>query len=96
YYSISGFKGKIGFISAMSHKFCDSCNRVRLTADGRLKTCLQYDVGVSLKEIIRSGASDEELEAVILKTLRDKPREHHFADEFIADRETRAMFQIGG
>ncbi len=96
YYSVSGFKGKIGFISAMSHKFCESCNRVRLTADGRLKTCLQYEVGVSLKEILRNGASDEELEAVILKTLRDKPREHHFTEECIADRETRAMFQIGG
>ena len=96
YYTISGFEGKIGFISAMSHKFCDSCNRVRLTADGRLKTCLQYDVGVSLKEALRSGASDEELKALILKTLLDKPREHHFSDECVADRETRAMFQIGG
>lgn len=96
YFSISGFKGKIGFISAMSHKFCNYCNRVRLTADGRLKTCLQYDVGVSLREVIRNGASDEELEAVILKTLQNKPQEHHFTDEYVADRETKSMFQIGG
>ena len=49
YYSIPGFKGKIGFISAVSHKFCQTCNRVRMTAEGYLKTCLQYDTGVNLK-----------------------------------------------
>ena len=96
YYSISGFQGKIGFISAMSHKFCDSCNRVRLTADGKLKTCLQYDGGVNLKEIIRGGQSERELEAVIIQALEKKPKEHHFTEEFVADRETKSMFQIGG
>ncbi|HEX3027067.1 MAG TPA: GTP 3',8-cyclase MoaA [Clostridia bacterium] len=96
YYSISGFQGKIGFISAMSHKFCSTCNRVRLTADGKLKTCLQFDVGVNLKEIVRGGGSDQELEAAILKALENKPMEHHFTEDFVADRETRSMFQIGG
>lgn len=96
YYSIEGFKGKIGFISAMSHKFCESCNRVRLTADGKLKTCLQYDVGVNLREIIRGGKSDKELEAAILQALENKPGEHHFEKEFVADSETKSMFQIGG
>lgn len=96
YYSISGFQGKIGFISAMSHKFCSTCNRVRLTADGKLKTCLQYDVGVNLKEIIRGGCTDKELEAAILQAIKNKPGEHHFTEESIAGRETRSMFQIGG
>lgn len=96
YYNISGFQGKIGFISAMSHKFCSSCNRVRLTADGKLKTCLQYDVGANLKEVIRNGKSDQELEAVILQAIQKKPGEHHFTEELVADREKRSMFQIGG
>lgn len=96
YYSIPGFQGKIGFISAISHKFCDSCNRVRLIVDGKLKTCLQYDIGVNLKEIIRSGKSDKELETVILQALESKPREHHFTEEFVTERETKSMFQIGG
>lgn len=96
YYSISGFQGKIGFISAMSHKFCSNCNRVRLTADGKLKTCLQYDVGMNLKEMLRAGKSDNELVAAILQVLESKPGEHHFTEEFVADKETKSMFQIGG
>lgn len=96
YYSVPGFKGKIGFISSISHKFCDKCNRVRLTADGKLKTCLQYDIGVDLKEIIRSGKSEEELETAILHALMSKPEEHRFTEEFVGDRETKSMFQIGG
>lgn len=96
YYSIPGFQGKIGFISAMSHKFCDHCNRVRLTADGKLKTCLQYDTGVSLREALRGGKSDNELQEIILQALENKPREHHFTEAFVAGRETKSMFQIGG
>lgn len=96
YYSLNGFLGKIGFISAMSHKFCTSCNRVRLTADGKLKTCLQYDVGVNLKELLRSGKTDQELRTAVLNALEHKPKEHRFAENVFADVETKAMFQIGG
>jgi cyclic pyranopterin phosphate synthase len=49
YYSLEGFQGKVGFISAISHQFCDQCNRVRLTAAGFLKTCLQYEHVIDLK-----------------------------------------------
>ncbi|SEJ28430.1 cyclic pyranopterin phosphate synthase [Propionispira arboris] len=96
YYSVAGFQGKIGFISAMSHKFCSSCNRLRLTADGKLKTCLQYDVGMDLKEMLRTGKSDNELIAAILQVLESKPGEHHFAEEFVVGKEMKSMFQIGG
>ena len=96
YYSASGFQGKIGFISAMSHKFCSSCNRVRLTADGKLKACLQYDVGMDLKEMLRTEKSNNELMAAILKMLVSKPGEHHFTEEFVVGKETKSMFQIGG
>jgi len=96
YYSVAGFQGKIGFISAMSHKFCSSCNRLRLTADGKLKTCLQYDVGLDLKEMLRTGKSDNELIAAILQVLESKPGEHHFTEEFVVGKEMKSMFQIGG
>ncbi len=56
YYELNGFKGKLGFISAISHKYCDSCNRVRLTATGYLKTCLQYETGCNLKQYLRAEA----------------------------------------
>ena len=52
YYGIDGFKGKIGFINAVHNMFCESCNRIRLTSDGFLKTCLCYDSGVMLKNIL--------------------------------------------
>ena len=78
YYNFEGFKGKIGFISPMSNKFCDRCNRVRLTAEGRLKLCLHYDFGLELKPLLRGGASDEEIRAAIIRAVADKPGEHHF------------------
>ena len=59
YYEFPEFQGKIGFISAMSHKFCSSCNRVRLTSEGYLKTCLQYDVGTDLRALLRNGPKRE-------------------------------------
>ncbi len=97
YFAVEGFKGRIGFISAVSHKFCTECNRVRLTAEGFLKTCLQYDCGVELKPLLRSGASDEELERAISHALQNKPLGHSFGGgEKFAGRELRGMSQIGG
>ena len=78
YYDVDGFSGKIGFISAVSHKFCGECNRIRLTSQGFLKTCLQYAAGRDLREVIRSGGSDEVLKAVILEALAEKPDGHAF------------------
>ena len=97
YFAVKGFKGRIGFISAVSHKFCGECNRVRLTAEGFLKTCLQYDCGVALKPLLRSGASDDELERAILHALKNKPLGHSFGGgERLQGRELRGMSQIGG
>ncbi|WP_313134799.1 GTP 3',8-cyclase MoaA [Anaerocolumna sp.] len=78
YYSLEGFQGKIGFISAISHQFCDSCNRVRLTSEGYLKNCLQYANGIDLKSLMRQGISDEELIGAIREAISHKPKEHHF------------------
>lgn len=97
YFHVAGFQGKIGFISARSHKFCDSCNRVRLTADGFLKTCLQYHSGCDLKALLRNSTTDEEIENVIVEALYHKPESHHFEDNSQGDDlEHRKMSSIGG
>lgn len=96
YYTFPGFKGKIGFISAVSHKFCDKCNRVRLTSQGYLKTCLQYDTGIDLKQLLRGGATDEELRLAVEKAIGHKPIGHHFGEKLDGHDETHIMAQIGG
>lgn len=96
YYSVSGFKGKIGFISAISHKFCNECNRIRLTSTGYLKTCLQYDTGVDLRELLRNGSSDEVIKEAIERAILTKPMEHSFLKGNIEDEENRPMSKIGG
>lgn len=97
HYSLEGFKGKIGFISAISHKFCDHCNRVRLTADGYLKTCLQFEAGVSVADCLRGDKTDEELLDLLLYGISQKPKSHQFEDKEEFDRrEHRNMAQIGG
>ena len=78
YYSLEGFQGKIGFISAVSHGFCDDCNRVRLTSEGVLKLCLGQDLKEDLKTVLRDGATDEVLAEVIRDALRRKPKGHGF------------------
>lgn len=97
YYEADSFCGKIGFISAVSHKFCQKCNRVRLTSQGYLKTCLQYTAGRDLRKILRNGGSDEQLKAVILEALAEKPDGHQFLEKAKKDdTEKLCMSQIGG
>lgn len=96
YYSIEGFQGKIGFISAISHKFCGSCNRIRLTAEGYLKSCLQYDTGRDLRFLLRNGATDEEIKEAIVQGIEEKPIEHIFLSGHIDQEENHTMSQIGG
>lgn len=96
YYSFENFKGKIGFISAISHKFCASCNRVRLTSQGYLKTCLQYDIGVDLQKLLREGADDQQLYFAIEKAIYQKPLGHQFTEKTKEHAEERMMAQIGG
>ena len=97
HYSLEGFKGKIGFISAVSHKFCDKCNRVRLTADGHLKACLQFEAGVDLMPCLRGGGSDDELLQLLADGISNKPESHRFDDkDYFDHREIRNMSQIGG
>ena len=97
YYKNKDMKGCIGFISAISHEFCESCNRIRLTSNGFLKLCLHYNKGIDLKEPIRNGISDEDLKKLIHDTIWNKPISHkfgHASEE--QDIELKNMVQIGG
>lgn len=96
YYSFPGFQGKIGFISAISHKFCSSCNRVRLTSQGYLKSCLQYDIGTDLKKLLREGAGENALRCAIEETILRKPIGHQFGSQPANHAEEHMMAQIGG
>lgn len=96
YYTLENFQGRIGFISALSHKFCDSCNRVRLTSTGFLKGCLQFENGADLKALIRGGCSDETLKAAIEKVIYEKPAGHNFQEKKKGNEESHIMAQIGG
>lgn len=98
YYEFPGFFGKIGFISAITHKFCSSCNRIRLTSEGYLKTCLQYDMGADLKMLLRNGASGREIAGAVKRAAAEKPCGHHFGEKLKnqSRREEHMMSQIGG
>lgn len=76
-----GRQGKVGFISPISHHFCETCNRLRLTSAGRLRACLLHDKESDLKSLLRGGATDEELRALIRQTILDKPKGHTLADD---------------
>ena len=93
-WKIPGAKGTIGFISPITEPFCSDCNRVRLTADGKLRLCLLRNDEIDLRDRMRAGASDEELERDLLGGIWRKPWGHGLAE---GDRNIgRGMSQIGG
>ncbi|KAG8599265.1 hypothetical protein GDO81_002973 [Engystomops pustulosus] len=94
-FKVPGFRGHIGFITSMSDHFCGSCNRLRITADGNLKVCLFGNAEVSLRDCLRSGASEEELVHIIGAAVGRKKRQH--AGMFsISQMKNRPMILIGG
>ncbi|XP_029983185.1 molybdenum cofactor biosynthesis protein 1 isoform X2 [Sphaeramia orbicularis] len=94
-FQVPGFKGQVGFITSMSDHFCGSCNRLRITADGSLKVCLFGNSEVSLRDVLRSGASDEELLQIIGAAVGRKKKQH--AGMFsISQMKNRPMILIGG
>lgn len=95
YYASRTLMGRIGFIDAVSHGFCDSCNRLRLTCTGQLKPCLCYDTAEDLRTLLRTGVSDAALGAAIRRAVGEKPRAHCFG-QTQAVTEHRCMSQIGG
>ena len=95
YYLFPDFASPIGIIDAVSHGFCLECNRVRLTADGHLKLCLNFDLGCDLLTPMRHGWGDEDLKKLIYDTVRKKPESHSFGKEK-EHTEIKNMNQIGG
>lgn len=91
YYRLAGAAGTVGVITPMTHTYCGSCNRVRLTADGRLRTCLYGDHEVNLRDPLRRG---EALEPLFRQALADKPREHALLQMKVGG--LRALSQVGG
>jgi GTP 3',8-cyclase len=91
YYRFAGGVGAIGVITPMTHTYCGSCNRVRLTADGRLRTCLFGDHEVDLRTPLRAG---ERLEPFFVKALEEKPKEHGLLQMKVGG--LKALSQVGG
>ena len=91
HYRLAGGAGTLGVITPMTHTYCGSCNRVRLTADGRLRTCLYGDHEVNLRDPLRRS---EPLEALFRQALRDKPKEHNLLQMQVGG--LKALSQVGG
>ncbi len=95
YVKFPGCAGSVGFIRAVSHEFCKTCNRVRLTADGQLKLCLNHTKGIDLRDMLRAGADDTEILDAVRSAIGEKPARHAFYEQ-ISDHEERSMNEIGG
>lgn len=98
YYSSVSWLGKVGFINAVTKKFCSSCNRIRLTATGFFKSCLCYEDGIDIIQIVRMGLDEKKILDIMRETIFNKPSEHIFYEKNICDRkiESQEMFKIGG
>ncbi|HWR40907.1 MAG TPA: GTP 3',8-cyclase MoaA [Patescibacteria group bacterium] len=96
YYQLPGAKGTLGFVTPISEHFCSQCNRVRLTADGKLKPCLLSDQEIDLKAALRSGASEERLVELFQQTVAAKPEGHSLTPQQGKSEVRRRMSQIGG
>ena len=94
YYRLPGAPGTLGFITPISEHFCYKCNRLRLTADGQLRPCLLSDYEIDLRTPLRQGADVEQVKALLLQGIENKPMRHHLDEWAIA--ESRVMSQIGG
>ncbi len=88
-------RGEVGFVSPVSEPFCADCNRIRLTADGKLRTCLFSLTETDLREPVRAGAGDDELESLIREAVHDKELRHRINEPEFAQPE-RTMSAIGG
>jgi cyclic pyranopterin phosphate synthase len=95
YYAFDGAAGSVGVISPLSHDYCDTCNRVRLSADGRLKLCLFGDHFIDLRTPVRDGAGEDALIAILRGSMYVKPERHHLDIGQTASA-MRALSEIGG
>jgi cyclic pyranopterin phosphate synthase len=96
YYRFEGARGKIGIISPVSGHFCPTCNRLRVTSDGKVRTCLFALEEFDLRRLLRSGASDGEIEAAIRSAIEKKPERHRLGNPIYRKCISRPMSSIGG
>jgi cyclic pyranopterin phosphate synthase len=89
-------KGIVGIISPISHHFCPSCNRIRLTADGKLRNCLFSDQEVDIKSPLRQGATNADLSQILRASIDNKPKEHCLQSDVFRKCQNRPMVAIGG
>lgn len=94
-YAIQNSDSSVGIISAVSNHFCQSCNRLRLTAKGRLILCLGQENSVSLRDALRSNKTNQEIKTIILDALKHKPKRHEF-DTNLNNINQAQMVEIGG
>jgi cyclic pyranopterin phosphate synthase len=94
YYRLPGARGTIGFITPVSDHFCFKCNRLRLTADGKLLPCLLAGKEIDLRSALRAGASPEDIRQLILEAVASKPEGHRVSQGEVGQK--RPMTQVGG
>ena len=94
YFRLPGANGTIGFITPVTEHFCYQCNRLRLTADGKLRPCLLSEEEIDIKESLRNGVTVAEIKTLIERTIASKPEGHHLADG--KKRNGRPFSQVGG
>ena len=94
YMQVAGTEVRIGFITPISQHFCETCNRVRLSAEGTLYMCLGQDDKLELRPLLRAGISDESLEKAIIDAIARKPERHEFKDK--PGQIVRLMSKTGG
>lgn len=96
HYQIPGFEGNIGIIAAFSRTFCGTCNRIRMTAQGTLKTCLYDDGVMDVRDLLRKGISDEELTLKFIQAFRNRPKDGYEAEQLRSTSVHESMTTIGG
>jgi cyclic pyranopterin phosphate synthase len=94
YYHLPGADGTVGFIGAQSEHFCATCNRLRLTADGRLRPCLMSSHEIDLSPALRAGAEVDAVRALLTQAIHHKPQGHRLAEQLLP--QDRTMAEIGG
>ncbi len=94
-YQIPNHQGSVGIIAAYSRTFCGTCNRIRVTAQGELKTCLYESGGMSIRDLMRSGASDKIVTETLLRTIQKRPKDGHEAEKMGTEIK-ESMSAIGG
>jgi cyclic pyranopterin phosphate synthase len=94
-YSGQGYPGTVSFITSMTDSFCGACNRLRLTADGQIKSCLFHPAEVGIRDSLRRGVDDAELERLVASAVLQKQEAHPPMEELLQV-ENRAMIEIGG